>query len=292
MILIKFVIFYKNIIVFFSSDNFVTLTVYRYVSFMYHFVSTLHVFVLQLTPNRFCICNDIAILPLKNYIFSFNQIIDWPNFQTQQAISRDKVEFLACMEPWMEPASDLTHHQKETKITLIEKSFHSFSCRQPVTVTWSFVMHTLAAHAALMIQGLFEDGEQGNVIGQGNFIIGDSAYPLRNWLIIPFRNTGHLTPRQKDLTGDCRMPGKQLNDTSVILRGYFEGYGKLLSGNHVRQLPKLFPGAYSKLCVLSHEAVEDFVEEDHDVNANVYPNIYLNGECGAARRNEIINALL
>uniref|UniRef100_A0A8W8N1K4 DDE Tnp4 domain-containing protein n=1 Tax=Magallana gigas TaxID=29159 RepID=A0A8W8N1K4_MAGGI len=86
---------------------------------------------------------------------------------------------------------------------------------------------------------LFEDGEQGNAIGQRNFIIADSAYPLRNWLITPLRNTGHHTPKQH-----------------------------------------------------SHDDVEDFIDEDHDVNANFYPNIYQDGGCGAARRNEIMNALL
>lgn len=44
------------------------------------------------------------------------------------------------------------------------------------------------------------------------------------------------------------------------------------------------------LYVRSHDDFEDLIEEDHDVNFN--PNIYLDGGCGAARRNEIMNALL
>lgn len=30
------------------------------------------------------------------------------------------------------------------------------------------------------------------------FIIGDSAYPLLQWLVPPFRNNGHLTPEQTE----------------------------------------------------------------------------------------------
>lgn len=140
---------------------------------------------------------------------------------------------------------------------------------------------------------LFEDGEQGNAIGQRNFIIADSAYPLRNWLIIPFRNTGHLTPRQH------RFNRRLSSARQIVERcyGHLKGRFRRLREITVRKPPQIIAIIISgcilhNLCVLSHDDVEDFIDEDHDVNANFYPNIYLDGGCGAARRNEIMNALL
>lgn len=46
------------------------------------------------------------------------------------------------------------------------------------------------------------------------------------------------------------------------------------------------------LCVFSYDDVEDFIDEDYDVNVNFYFNIYLDGRCGVVRRNEIMNVLL
>lgn len=70
---------------------------------------------------------------------------------------------------------------------------------------------------------LFEDGEQGNAIGQRNFIIADNAYPLRNWLSFHLGTQDTLLQGSTGLTGDFRVPGKYLNDATVILRGGFGG---------------------------------------------------------------------
>lgn len=78
---------------------------------------------------------------------------------------------------------------------------------------------------------LFEDGEQGNAIGQRNFIIADSAYPLRNWLITPFRNTGHLTPRQH------RFNRRLSSARQIVERCYgnLKGRFRRLKGNYCQE---------------------------------------------------------
>lgn len=168
-----------------------------------------------------------------------------------------------------------------------------------MTVTWSFVMHTLAGQAALMIQGFcatrhyLRMGSREMLLVNATFIIADSAYPLRNWLIIPFRNTGHLTPRQH------RFNRRLSSARQIVERcyGHLKGRFRRLREITVRKPPQIIAIIISgcilhNLCVLSHDDVEDFIDEDHDVDANFYPNIYLDGGCGAARRNEIMNALL
>ena len=44
---------------------------------------------------------------------------------------------------------------------------------------------------------LFEKAENGQSVAHGNFIVADSAYPLRNWLITPFRDNGRLNAQQR-----------------------------------------------------------------------------------------------
>lgn len=65
---------------------------------------------------------------------------------------------------------------------------------------------------ALRNSSLFEDWEQANATGQGNFIIAiaDSAYPSRNRLITPFHlgTQDTLLQDSTGLTVDCRVPGK------------------------------------------------------------------------------------
>lgn len=168
-----------------------------------------------------------------------------------------------------------------------------------MTVTWSFVMHTLAGQAALMMQGFcatrhyLRMGSKEMLFVNATFIIADSAYPLRNLLITPFRNTGHLTPRQH------RFNRRLSSARQIVERcyGHLKGRFRRLREITVRKPPHIIAIIISgcilhNLCVLSHDDVEDFIDEDHDVDANFYPNIYLDGGCGAARRNEIMNALL
>ena len=44
--------------------------------------------------------------------------------------------------------------------------------------------------------GLYHKAEAGELIIPNFYILGDSAYPLRNWLVTPFKNVGQLTRQQ------------------------------------------------------------------------------------------------
>ena len=122
---------------------------------------------------------------------------------------------------------------------------------------------------------MFEDGEKGTAVGQGNFIIADSAYPLMKWIITLFRDTGHPTLRQHRFN-------RRLSSALQIVWGYYghlKGRFRRLREITVRKPIQIVPIIISgcilhNLCVLSHNDIEDFIEEDHDVNANMYPNIF------------------
>jgi hypothetical protein len=59
----------------------------------------------------------------------------------------------------------------------------------------SYVGWPGSTHDARVLRNsqIYEDAEQGLAILGNKFIIGDGAYPLRRWLITPYRYNGHLT---------------------------------------------------------------------------------------------------
>ena len=44
---------------------------------------------------------------------------------------------------------------------------------------------------------LYRSAETGDAVLNDHHIFADGGYPLRNWLIVPFKNFGNLTPQQK-----------------------------------------------------------------------------------------------
>ena len=55
------------------------------------------------------------------------------------------------------------------------------------------------AHDARVLRNssLYELAESGRYIRPDMFLLADSAYPLKSWLITPFKDNGHLNARQR-----------------------------------------------------------------------------------------------
>lgn len=59
--------------------------------------------------------------------------------------------------------------------------------------------------------------EDSTLVPEGTHIIGDSAYSLQSYLLTPFRNNGHLSPRQK-------LYNQKLSSKRVVIE---QAFGRL-----------------------------------------------------------------
>ncbi|XP_070548887.1 putative nuclease HARBI1 [Ptychodera flava] len=132
------------------------------------------------------------------------------------------------------------------------------------------------------------------MMAPGTYIIGDSAYPLRDWLITPFRDNGFLTIQQRRFNraiSSCR----QSVERSI---GHLKGRVRRL-----RELPMHDPEYVCEtviagciihnLCIIHQDDVENYIDLDPQYidDPNQYPNIHINAPGGVARRQQLMNAL-
>lgn len=145
---------------------------------------------------------------------------------------------------------------------------------------------------------LYSKAMHGDLFSEGEYIIGDSAYPLQEWLITPFKNTGHLTARQKKFnaaTSKARQKVERaIGHTKVRFRRLREV--PMFCAEKVCKI--ILAGAVlHNLCVLSGDEVQDFLSPEVadqgtlDNHPNRYPGVYCNDRRGLARRQNLVELL-
>ncbi|KAL5013286.1 hypothetical protein ScPMuIL_007556 [Solemya velum] len=81
------------------------------------------------------------------------------------------------------------------------KGYHSLQlqavCKLDMSFTHAFTGYPGSCHDSRILKNsdLWQNGLQ--MCRPGNHIIADGGYPLRKWLLTPFRNNGHLTREQR-----------------------------------------------------------------------------------------------
>jgi hypothetical protein len=135
---------------------------------------------------------------------------------------------------------------------------------------------------------LYEEAEAGQLIIHDHYILADSAYPLRNWLITPFKNFGNLTPQQ------TRFNRRLSSVRSTVERafGHLKGRFRRLQNvplHNAEEICKLIYAAciLHYLCLLHEDDVEGYIQEDNDPNN--LANVYANGHNGVVRRLRLVN---
>ncbi len=148
---------------------------------------------------------------------------------------------------------------------------------------------------------LWERLSDGHLLGQnkvniagcdvGHFLIGDPAYPLQNWLMKPFSDTGRLTPQQQ--TYNYRLSSARY--VVEMSFGRLKGRWRCLLKRNDCNLD-LVKKMVLTCCVLHNICEEhgDGFTEDHmsTLRSNIQPPVQPVPEYGQPEGNDVRAALL
>ncbi|XP_070175981.1 uncharacterized protein [Littorina saxatilis] len=135
----------------------------------------------------------------------------------------------------------------------------------------------------------FHDAEAARVFRPGQCILADSAYPLKNWLITPFKQNGFLTRRQRRF--NQRLSGERQVVERAIghLKGRFRRL-KEIPFHQAEDVVNLITSAciLHNMCVLSDDNVQRYIDNDPALRPNRCQNVYLHGRNGVLRRLQLL----
>ena len=224
--------------------------------------------------------------------------IVWPNAQDKQGVKQafqDKRGF-----PNVIGAIDGTHIEirppKEHAQTYVNrKGYHSIIlqcvCREDMRFTDCFAGWPGSCHDSRVLRNsdLWEKGD--NLCGNDH-IIGDGAYPIRRWLLTPYRDTGRLTPQQNHYNF-CHCSTRQVIERSFsLLKGRF----RRLQHIDVQDLQTAVElciccCVFHNICILEADALDDLYNDDRQNHNRPNAQVADNDPEGVRKRDRIAQML-
>ncbi|KAJ8910962.1 hypothetical protein NQ315_003655 [Exocentrus adspersus] len=126
---------------------------------------------------------------------------------------------------------------------------------------WPGSVHDARVWQASKICQMLEDDPR-SLLLPNTYLLGNSAYPLKRYLIVPFKDNGHLRRRQREFN-------KKLSSTRVVIEqafGRLKGLYRRLKYLNVLKLANV-KYIIIAACVLHNIGIDDNLEyypEDHD----------------------------
>ncbi|XP_069103544.1 uncharacterized protein [Argopecten irradians] len=153
------------------------------------------------------------------------------------------------------------------------------------------------AHDARVLRnsGLYDKAEEGGYLAPNKVIAADSAYPLKHWLVTPFKDNGHLRPVQRRFNR-VLSSGRQVVERAIgHLKGRFRRLQEITVHEEKNIASTIVCGCIlHNLCILCHDELDQYVDrsnEDDNHPNNHFPNIFQNAIDGVHRREQLMNAL-
>lgn len=126
-------------------------------------------------------------------------------------------------------------------------------------------------------------------------IIADSAYPLMNWLMTPFiihHDNGRLNAQQRRFNQMLSLARQIVERVYGHLKGRFRRLREITVRKLSRIVSLIISGCIlHNLCVLHHDEVKAFIDNDDDRHPNANPNIFVDGRDGALFRQQLMNTM-
>lgn len=137
---------------------------------------------------------------------------------------------------------------------------------------------------------LFTKGENGQLMPPDLHIIADSAYPLRPWLITPFRDNGNLRNLQKRFNSVLSSCRQTVERAIGHLKGRFRRLREICFHDPEVICAFIIAGCIlHNLCVTHDEDIEEFVDVQQNHHPNRFNNIYPNAQGGVQKRQQVMN---
>jgi hypothetical protein len=139
---------------------------------------------------------------------------------------------------------------------------------------------------------LYTKAEAGLLMNNDEIIIADSAYPLKQWLITPFRDNGRLGPQHRRFNRILSSARQVVERCFGHLKGRFRRLREITVHDIEDIVTTITSGCIlHNLCILHEDELADFFDRDEDGHPNRFQNLYRNADQGAARRQQIMQML-
>lgn len=139
---------------------------------------------------------------------------------------------------------------------------------------------------------LYKKAEEGQAVIQNHHILADNAYPLRNWLISPFKNYGHLTPQQRRYNTKLSSARQSVERCFGHLKGMFRRLKEVTLHDPSKIAKLIIAGCIlHNLCVIHSDDIEEFMDNNMIVDVNECENIFQHGVHGVARRLRLLQQM-
>ncbi|XP_056006179.1 putative nuclease HARBI1 [Ostrea edulis] len=230
-----------------------------------------------------------------------NRIISWPGPQRQQEIS-DHFE-AECQIPGIVGIIDgshitLTSVPNGDQDYINRKGYPSLQLQLIVDhillITDSFVGWPGCTHDARVFRNSdIHDELENGILNPQFFIIGDSAYPLKPYLMTPFRDNGRLTVPKRHYNRKLSTSRQSVERAIGLLKCRFRRLTSLPCLS-VERACKLITACcvLHNMCILSNDSVNDMLDDLPPYNyINNYGPLYGNAPLGVHFRNQIVQYL-
>ncbi|XP_070528297.1 uncharacterized protein, partial [Cardiocondyla obscurior] len=123
-------------------------------------------------------------------------------------------------------------------------------------------------------------------------LIGDSAYKLHDNLLVPYRDNGHLTLRQKNYNYCHSSTRVIIEKTFGLLKGRFRSLLHVLSMTRTDLIARYILACcvLHNVCVLKNDEL-DILPLNIERNGNVHQQVIDNSQVGAIKRDLICDRL-
>ena len=128
--------------------------------------------------------------------------------------------------------------------------------------------------------------------GDGH-LVGDAAYPIRRWLMTPFRDNGHLTPAHRRFNNSLSTVRVTIERAFGLLKGRFRRL-QLLDTMTVETAVHIILAScvMHNICILNEDEVEEYMDEDRNQpRPRPNPNLHENEAEGGLKRMHILRNL-